>query len=281
MKKITLFILFTFGLINAQENIIKNPGFEIRTGEPQADDWISPSGVDRYKGVQKTGEYSMRMTSQQGFLVDMYQDGYTDSDIGVYVYHKVTPETYYTLTYWVLDDTEKAELWHKVVWLDKNRNPIPVTVEDPLANPTETSVNHNEWKEVKATSKSPENAKYISIKFYIGSENENSGGSIFIDELSFIKGGTSSVNDIKWENHAICYYNPSSQTVNVKVQGDIIINNIEIYNTLGQKIIESYKTHMQNEVELNINNSIKEGIYIVRISTNKGNYTKKILIRNK
>lgn len=281
MKKFTLFILFIFGLINAQENIIKNPGFEIRTGEPQADDWISSSGVDRHKGVQKAGEYSMRMTSQVGFLVDMYQDGYTDPDVGVYVYHKVTPNTYYTLSYWVLDNSDKAELKHKVVWLDKNRSPINISGEDPLANPTETSVNHNEWREMKATSKTPENAKYASIKFYVGSESGNSGGSIFIDELSFIKGGTSSVNDIQWGNNAICYYNPSSQTVSVKVQADMLINNIEIFNRLGQQIIESYNTHKQNEVELKINNAIKEGVYIVRISTNKGNYTKKILIRNK
>lgn len=281
MKKFTLFILFIFGLINAQENIIKNPGFEIRTGEPQADDWISSSGVDRHKGVQKAGEYSMRMTSQQGFLVDMYQDGYTDSDIGVYVYHKVTPETYYTLTYWVLDDTEKAELRHKVVWLDKNRSPISVTGEDPLANPTETSVNHNEWKEVKATSKTPKNAKHVSIKFYVGSESGNSGGSIFIDELSLVKGGTSSVNDIQWRNNAICYYNPSSQTVNVNIQGDITINTIEIFNTLGKRLIQSNNINKKNNIKIKLNDAIRDGLYIVRITSNKGIYTKKILISKK
>ena len=57
----------------------------------------------------------------------------------------------------------------------------------------------------------------------------------------------------------------------------MVINKIEIYNLLGQKVIHSINKNNQNEINLSVNHLLK-GIYLVKMYVENNIYTKKINI---
>jgi hypothetical protein len=65
--------------------------------------------------------------------------------------------------------------------------------------------------------------------------------------------------------------NPVVNQLNVLLSADLSLQKIEIYNTLGQLIIES------KEPQIDVNNL--QGVYFARIITDKGKVTKRILIK--
>lgn len=67
------------------------------------------------------------------------------------------------------------------------------------------------------------------------------------------------------------YPNPSSGTFTVRLNDNHAIKNIEVYNALGEKIIE------QNYPEVNISSSVK-GLYYLKIYNGEQVYQQKILI---
>jgi len=83
------------------------------------------------------------------------------------------------------------------------------------------------------------------------------------------------LNQIKLEDNSITLYpNPASKEVNISSEN--IINYIEVFNSLGQKV---YQTNVkQKEKTLDIN-YLSKGVYIIGVSNNKG-YIRKKLIKN-
>ncbi|MDD3287322.1 MAG: T9SS type A sorting domain-containing protein, partial [Bacteroidales bacterium] len=70
------------------------------------------------------------------------------------------------------------------------------------------------------------------------------------------------------------YPNPTSMDVNISSES--IINSIEVFNSLGQKV---YQTNVkQKEKTLDIN-SLSKGVYIIGVNTDKG-YSRKKLIKD-
>ena len=67
---------------------------------------------------------------------------------------------------------------------------------------------------------------------------------------------------------------PTSKELNISSEN--IINSIEVFNSLGQKV---YQTNVKaKEKTLDIN-SLSKGVYVIGVNTEKG-YTKKKLIKN-
>lgn len=273
-RTILLFSLFITVVSIAQENILKNGGFEDRTGDPQADNWISNGTIDRYEKKRKEGKASMRLTSQYGFFYVLSQGGYREE--GDFIDYEIKPNTPYTLTYWVLDDTDKAKLHYKVQWKDTDKKIIKVTEKDPLANPQKASEDNAEWKKITVTSVSPANAKHFLLNFYAKGQN-GAGGSIYLDKVSFQEGATASINENVLERENIaCYYNASTQKINIALKNNTKVKDIKIYNVLGKKISEISKLQSTNRIY--VQKPIEAGICIVRINTAKGIYTQKIII---
>ena len=74
------------------------------------------------------------------------------------------------------------------------------------------------------------------------------------------------------------YHNSQSREVKVLVKSNTIINRIEIYNLLGQKVQKTSIFNQNNrEISLSTNN-LSSAVYIVKINTDKGTLSKKIVI---
>ncbi|MDD4829944.1 MAG: T9SS type A sorting domain-containing protein [Bacteroidales bacterium] len=83
------------------------------------------------------------------------------------------------------------------------------------------------------------------------------------------------LDEIKLEDNTITLFpNPTSMDVNISSEN--IINSIEVFNSLGQKV---YQTNVKaKEKTLDIN-SFSKGVYIIGVSTDMG-YVRKKLIKN-
>ena len=83
------------------------------------------------------------------------------------------------------------------------------------------------------------------------------------------------LGEIKLEDNSIILYpNPTSMDINISSEN--IINSIEIFNSLCQKV---YQTNVkQKEKTLDIN-SLSKGVYIIGINTDKG-YSRKKLVKD-
>jgi hypothetical protein len=69
------------------------------------------------------------------------------------------------------------------------------------------------------------------------------------------------------------YPNPVIKTLNIRVDGSIIIRKITLYNILGQTITPKIIT---NKIDVN---NCHSGLYFLKIETDQGNITKNILIK--
>ncbi len=83
------------------------------------------------------------------------------------------------------------------------------------------------------------------------------------------------LSDIIEEDNSITLYpNPTSKEVNISSEN--IINSIEVFNSLGQKV---YQTNVKQKEETLDINSFSKGVYILGVNTDKG-YIRKKLIKN-
>jgi len=83
------------------------------------------------------------------------------------------------------------------------------------------------------------------------------------------------LNDIKLEDNSITLYpNPASKEVNISSEN--IINSIEVFNSLSQKV---YQTNVKAKVKTLDINSLSTGVYIIGVNTDMG-YIRKKLIKN-
>jgi len=81
------------------------------------------------------------------------------------------------------------------------------------------------------------------------------------------------IKDNDWLNKAIIIYpNPASEAIKISMTEDLELEQIMIYNTLGQRLM------MSNQYEINVSN-LPAGIYYLSIKTNQG-IAKKTLVRN-
>src|SRR5690554_1886239 len=67
------------------------------------------------------------------------------------------------------------------------------------------------------------------------------------------------------------YPNPATDVLNIELQDDATIENVIIYNNLGQKI----KTIKQNTIDVS---TLAKGLYFVEVTTNQGKASKKVIV---
>lgn len=95
--------------------------------------------------------------------------------------------------------------------------------------------------------------------------------------LTFKETKTLSINDELSANLTI-YYNKNNKEININLNEKLLVNKVELYTILGQKI-NSWKflKNESNYKTLQVNN-LSKAVYIVKIKTDKGDVSKKILI---
>jgi len=67
------------------------------------------------------------------------------------------------------------------------------------------------------------------------------------------------------------YPNPATEVLNIELQDDAILENVTIYNNVGQKI----KSVKLNTVDVS---TLSKGLYFVEVTTNQGKASKKVIV---
>lgn len=89
-------------------------------------------------------------------------------------------------------------------------------------------------------------------------------------------GSPDAIDKTSLSNSLKVYPNPSSGMLNIRLS-QVKGNNIEVLNTAGTVV---YKQPMySNEVNLDLTNSVSDGLYIIRVNTDEGVISSKIMIR--
>lgn len=83
-----------------------------------------------------------------------------------------------------------------------------------------------------------------------------------------------SINDIKYVNNIILYPNPVTDELNVYNNSDSAIENIEVYNMLGEKILSEINTDNKFDIS-----SLPSGIYLVKVILENEILTTKVIKR--
>ena len=87
-----------------------------------------------------------------------------------------------------------------------------------------------------------------------------------------------STDDILINKYLNTYFNRDTKIIHLHKKQDIIIDRIELYNILGKRINSWSKIKFQQyKSTLPLSSKLSDGIYIIKIKTNKGNLSKKII----
>jgi Flp pilus assembly pilin Flp len=109
--------------------------------------------------------------------------------------------------------------------------------------------------------------KTLAIGAYHNDGNGINSGSVRVYNLSAVLSSDSFVL-----TNSSVYPNPSSNTVNINLSENLILEKVNVYNTLGQLV----KTEKSNAISVN---SLSQGTYYFEIITDKGKGTKTVLVK--
>jgi len=83
------------------------------------------------------------------------------------------------------------------------------------------------------------------------------------------------LDDDLLQNNISVYPNPSNGEIHIDNFGNHILDKIEIYTVEGKRVTVTYLTNKQNKITLN---TLKSGIYFLKLYSNKGSIFKKIVV---
>ncbi|MCF6307059.1 MAG: multicopper oxidase domain-containing protein [Flavobacteriaceae bacterium] len=83
------------------------------------------------------------------------------------------------------------------------------------------------------------------------------------------------IGDLNLDQGVAIYPNPSKGVVNLKTSEGVIVSKIEIYNVLGSFIKSIEISNNQDSIDAN---ELSEGMYLLKIVSNQGEVTKKLII---
>jgi hypothetical protein len=84
-----------------------------------------------------------------------------------------------------------------------------------------------------------------------------------------------STEDAKIIDDFSTYYDSNVSELNILLHQDIVASNIDVYNLVGHKITSYEITSRENTIPIKID----KGVYIIKLHTENGISTKKILIK--
>ena len=94
-------------------------------------------------------------------------------------------------------------------------------------------------------------------------------------EIRFAK-GTLSINEIKFENSISIYPTITNGNVFIRSLNNNTISEINVFNSIGQIIMQNIKPDISGITEINLNKN--SSIYYIQVITNRGVIVRKIVI---
>jgi hypothetical protein len=118
-----------------------------------------------------------------------------------------------------------------------------------------------------------------SFDFYSLPDTSNNNGfksSYYIDDVKVITEEVNGISNVEKNSNLVSLYpNPSKGYINLSI-GDAVINNVEIFNVTGQKVLSA--TPNASSTRLNIE-GFASGIYTTRITSKDKVYTKEFVVK--
>ena len=301
-----IFLLITFSIINAQQNLVPNPSFENVESCPQflgeftLTDWVNPTwGSPDNFHTCSTGQVGVPQ-NVVGWQYPKTGNGYIGtwghSFIGTNYREYIQCQLLfpleegeqYEVSFWVsLSDSSTiacnnigALLSLTPVFLDGNTN-LPYTPQVVSEDIISDAVN---WIQIIDTITSVGEEEYLTIGVFTDDANTNwipvSGGWMsefyyYYDDVSIIKITTTGLNEASKESNISVFPNPSDGYITIS--SIETINSFEVCSSLGQ-IIDIKQIDVKNEI---IHFEIySPGVYFIKVTTNESTTIKKIIINN-
>ena len=187
---VVLFCFLLNGIVSAEENIVKNPGFEEAIFSEATEGWdqrltwtpsdYSWSTLERVTEEKHSGEYSLKIFDRAYWWATAYQQHFTFKG----------KETI-TVSAWVKVGKGSGERLFRFGIFDKNGNDMPSVIGQPI----EAFANDEEWTQITGTFRPAKDMESAAIGIYyqpLSSEDEdqmNWDGVFYIDDVS-ITGST-------------------------------------------------------------------------------------------
>lgn len=135
----------------------------------------------------------------------------------------------------------------------------------------------SEWKMETINISSVATSSSVKFKFEFINDWEN---NFYIDEIK-LSGTGSSVNELSIDAFVTVFPNPSNGNFNVDLMSnDFGQTEIVIYNMVGEVVEQvSYNILSPKRVKFNLENQ-PNGVYFVKVKTENGSSTKKLIINN-
>lgn len=112
-----------------------------------------------------------------------------------------------------------------------------------------------------------------SFQFRFVSNSVGTAQGVYIDDISLTGDATTGVNDINLANKISIYPNPTNGVFTIESEN---MQSIEITSISGE-IIKTIKQNKSNKVDVDLK-AYSAGVYFVKITTDKGNATKKLIL---
>jgi hypothetical protein len=264
MKKITLlFALLTISISFGQTNLLVNGDFE--TGVTTGAGWSDGNaGSYQTQGVVNggsvgAGAYIADVAPQSGANYAAKKTGSSALIQAV----DVTAGKKYIMNFWFYNSFNTNAIMARIrnYTGDANGDFIDLTtiVDDNGANATDATKygtrqpDGRVWKEAKFSFVVPTGVTKVRFLYW-----SNDTGFNFMDNASMVEDTTASLEDLSRFNFSV-YPNPVANKLQVNASEKI--SKIEIYNIIGQKVIDKKINETNNRIDVS---QLNKGIYILK-----------------
>ena len=260
MKKIftILGVIAVSTVMNAQTNLLVNPGFETWTDTAtKPDGWNSANGGSFENTTKHSGNNSIKLVPVSATV---------NANIGA---TDVTGEanTLYTVSYWVLDNVANSRGRH---WIQFRTDTSNIAVSNSPFQPSTYTTDNASWVNVTASATSPANTTKIRFDYRVYSQNSTITDPIYLDDIVLVK-GTLGVDDLaKIKNSVKLSSSLVKDSFELSLKGQA---NVKIISAIGQ-VVDS-KIVKDSQV-FNIS-SLSKGVYMVQVEQDGNVVVKKII----
>ncbi|PZR11665.1 MAG: hypothetical protein DI539_20525 [Flavobacterium psychrophilum] len=268
MKQIYFFaaaLALTAATANAQDNLIVNGDFENWTEANPVN--FEPAGTNVLYNDLITKETTI---SQSGNAVKQQTKAQSNTQYLEYSdLIPVIPGHSYTISYWYLDNDDKARtrLWS--TWLNSENSALP-TADQSQIQLNDYSVDGPNWVQKTYTVTAPANASKIRYQIRAYHQDGTGGGYIYYDNLSFVDNSVAGTNDNTIEGLQM-FPNPTENILTI-TSANNAEKSVIVYDMLGKQVINTTVANGTIDVS-----NLNAGIYIVNITEEGKTATKKLI----
>ncbi|MEO9570721.1 MAG: MBG domain-containing protein [Polaribacter sp.] len=180
--------------------------------------------------------------------------------------------------YWKFPNNEDR---YVIAGVEGLNNKLKIPLEIIIDKDDEISIEIDEWNLVNQRVYLYDNLLHRFYPLHTEKANLNLQKGEYIERfyIVFTKEQVLSTNEEFLSNNINIFYDDKLREININLNDNLNVSNVELFSILGQKINTwNYKENYDNNLKLKIN-QISKSIYICKIKTNKGEISKKIIIK--